>query len=150
MLTAVQKEAFPLLRYRTGDITSLYFGPCECGRTHARMGRVYKRTDDMITIRGVKVFPADIQAEVENFEGIGPRIQIVLDRDGHEETVEVQIELTTPPAGGGLSHLDKQRQAAQEHLGNFLHMPVKVRFIEPSTLAPLGEKTSLVVDNRNG
>jgi phenylacetate-CoA ligase len=104
----------------------------------------------MITIRGVNVFPGDIQAEVEDFEGIGPRIQIVLDRDEHEDTIEVQIELTTPPAGGDLSKLSQQRQDVQERLANFIQMPVKVKFVEPSTLAPLGEKTTMVVDKRKG
>ena len=150
VLTAVHKEAFPLLRYRTGDITALHLAPCECGRTHARMDRVYRRTDDMIAIRGVKVFPGDIQAEIEDMEGVGSRLRIVLDREVHEDTIEVQIELTRPPAGGGLSSLDKQRQAAQDRLSDFLRMPVRVRFVEPSTLAPLGEKTTMVVDNRNG
>ncbi len=150
VLTAVHKEAFPLLRYRTGDITALDVAPCECGRTLARMRRVHRRTDDMIAIRGIKVFPADIQAEIEDMEGVGSRLQIVLDREGHEDTIEVQVELIRPPAGGGLSYLDRQKQEAQERLSDFLQVPVRVRFVEPNSLAPLGEKTTAVVDRRNG
>ena len=149
VLTAIDKEAFPLLRYRTGDITSLTREVCTCGRTHARMSRVLRRTDDVIVIQGMKIFPGDIQAIVETMEGVaGPRMQVVLDRDGGEDTMEVQIELSRPPAGGRLSELDRQRHEAEELLRRSLGVAVRVKFVEPSSLAPLGEKTSAVVDKR--
>jgi phenylacetate-CoA ligase len=149
VLTAIDKEAFPLLRYRTGDITSLTREACQCGRTHARMSRVLRRTDDMIIIQGMKVFPGDIQAIVETMEGVaGPRMQVVLNRDGGEDTMEVQIELSRPPAGGRLSELDRQRHEAEELLRKRLGLGVRVKFVEPTSLAPLGEKTSAVVDKR--
>lgn len=148
VLTAIHKEAFPLLRYRTGDITSLDRQVCQCGRSHARMSRVFRRNDDMIIMHGMKLFPDDIRAVLDSVEGAGPRFRIVLDRVEGEDTMEVQIELSRPPASGLLSDLERQRHQAEEELRKRLRLPVRVTFLEPSSLAPLGEKTSMVEDRR--
>ncbi|MFP3902702.1 MAG: phenylacetate--CoA ligase family protein, partial [Armatimonadota bacterium] len=147
VLTAIDKEAFPILRYRTGDITSITREPCACGRTFARIARVMRRTDDMIMIHGMKIFPHDIREVIESIDA-GPRFQIVLDREEGEDTMEVQVELSAPPASGVLAELDTQRKSVEERLRKNLRLPVSVRFVEPSSIAPVGETTGLVIDNR--
>jgi phenylacetate-CoA ligase len=148
VLTAIHKEAFPLLRYRTGDITTLNRETCECGRSHTRMARVSRRTDDMITIYGMKLFPDDIRPVIDVIEGAGPRFRIRLDRTDGEDTIELQIELNSPPAGGLVADLERKRHQVEEELVRRFSLPVRVTFVEPSSLAPLGEKTSIVEDRR--
>lgn len=148
VLTAIEREAFPLLRYRTGDITSLTHEPCACGRTLARMSRVMRRTDDMIIVQGMKMFPDDFRQVIDELDIAGPRFRIVLDRQEGEDTVEVQIELSAPPASGVLAELDGQRKKVQERLRKHLRIPVSVRFVEPSSMPPMRGKDNVVEDNR--
>ena len=93
VITTLTKEAFPLLRYRTRDITSLNYAPCQCGRTIARMERLTGRSDDMLIIRGVNVFPSQIETILLETEGLTPHYQLIVDREGQLDTLEVQVEV---------------------------------------------------------
>jgi phenylacetate-CoA ligase len=98
VLTTLTKEALPMVRYRTRDITRLVDEPCACGRTHRRMMRVTGRTDDMLIIRGVNVYPSQVEAHLIGFPGLAPHYQIVLTQDGPMAamTIEVELELPAP------------------------------------------------------
>jgi phenylacetate-CoA ligase len=95
ILTTLTKEALPMLRYRTRDITRLIEEPCPCGRTHRRMMRVTGRSDDMLIIRGVNVYPSQIEALLVGFPGLAPHYQIVLTREGPMDAVTVEVELAS-------------------------------------------------------
>ncbi len=100
VFTTLTKEALPLLRYRTGDLASLTREPCACGRTFARMSRVLGRTDDMLIIRGVNVFPSEVERALLAIPGLAPHYQLVVERPGHLDELTVQVEGTAEPAGG--------------------------------------------------
>ncbi len=93
VFTSITKEAFPVIRYRTRDISSLHPEPCVCGRTHIRMGRVGGRTDDMLIIRGVNVFPSQIESVLMEIEGVEPHYQLIVDREGNLDTLTVLVEV---------------------------------------------------------
>ncbi len=96
VLTTLTKEALPMLRYRTRDITRLIETPCACGRTHRRMLRVTGRSDDMLIIRGVNVYPSQLEAFLVGFPGLAPHYQLVLTRDGPMDAITIEVELATP------------------------------------------------------
>ena len=96
MLTTLTKEALPMLRYRTRDITRLIEEPCACGRTHRRMLRVTGRSDDMLIVRGVNVYPSQIEAVLVGFPGLAPHYQLVLTREGPMDVVTIEVELAPP------------------------------------------------------
>jgi phenylacetate-CoA ligase len=96
VLTTLTKEALPMLRYRTRDITRLTEEPCACGRTHRRMTRVTGRSDDLLIIRGVNVYPSQVEAFLVGFPGIAPHYQIVLTREGAMDAITLEVELATP------------------------------------------------------
>jgi phenylacetate-CoA ligase len=96
VLTTLTKEALPMLRYRTRDITRLAEEPCVCGRTHRRMMRVTGRTDDLLIIRGVNVYPSQVEAFLVGFPGLAPHYQIVLTREGPMDAITLEVELETP------------------------------------------------------
>lgn len=93
VITCISKEALPLIRYRTRDITRLMYEPCPCGRTTARMENLSGRTDDMLKIRGVNVFPSQIEEVLINTEGIGPNYEIVVDRKNHSDILIIKVEV---------------------------------------------------------
>jgi phenylacetate-CoA ligase len=93
VITPLTKEALPLLRYRTGDITRLCYEPCACGRAHVRMDKIMGRSDDMLIIKGVNVFPSQIESVLLGMEHIGPHYLLVLRRQNYMDNLEVQVEL---------------------------------------------------------
>jgi phenylacetate-CoA ligase len=96
VVTTLTKEALPMLRYRTRDITRLIEEPCACGRTHRRMMRVTGRSDDMLIIRGVNVYPSQVEAFLVGFPGLAPHYQLVLTRDGPMDAITIEVELAPP------------------------------------------------------
>src|SRR5262249_11092769 len=96
VLTTLTKEALPMLRYRTRDITRLIEEPCTCGRTHRRMLRVTGRSDDMLIIRGINVYPSQVEAFLVGFPGLAPHYQPVLPRDGPMDAITIEVELAPP------------------------------------------------------
>ena len=148
VLTTLTKEAFPLIRYRTGDITCLNPAPCRCGRTSIRMARVSGRTDDMLIIRGVNVYPSQIEQVLLEIDGTEPHYQIIVDRTGALDELEVQVEV-----GEGLffDEMKKQRQLVEEieeKLRSALGLSAKVKLVEPKTITRYEGKAKRVLDKR--
>jgi phenylacetate-CoA ligase len=108
VITTLTKEALPMIRYRTRDITRLSNEPCACGRTHVRIMRVTGRNDDMLIIRGVNVYPSQVEAVLVGFPGLAPHYQIVLTREGPLDAMTVDVELTP---GVSLSNTERERKA---------------------------------------
>ena len=149
VLTTLTKEGIPLVRYRTRDITTLDYTPCACGRTHVRMGRVLGRSDDMLIIRGVNVFPQQIEGLLLEIEGVSPHYQIEVRREGNLDVMEVKVEFSeTMFASDEVRHIQKREAAIQKAIKDFLGVTAKVRMVEPKSLARYEGKSSRVTDLR--
>lgn len=148
VLTTLTKEGTPLIRYRTGDITSLIKQPCPCGRTHRRMSRVMGRSDDMVIIRGVNVYPSQIESLILEIPAFSHNYRIVLDRKDNMDTLEVQIE---PEPNSGLP-LDDQDVGTKlsRSIKDYLGITAKVSLLAPKTLTRGQGKTQRVLDLRQG
>ncbi|HMM41557.1 MAG TPA: phenylacetate--CoA ligase [Thermomicrobiales bacterium] len=152
VLTTLTKEAMPVIRYRTGDISAIVDEPCSCGRTHRRMARLRGRIDDMIVLHGVNVYPSEVEATLLGFDEIAPFYQIVLDRDSGRETVEVQAEIT-PQYSEAAIDADMQILAAQitRLLKSRFDLTMRVRLLQPGELGRIeAGKAIRVVDRRTG
>ena len=150
VFTTITKEGFPLIRYRTGDLSRLIPGECPCGRTLARMERVSGRTDDLIFIEGLKVFPSQIEDILLGCEGATPQFRIVLDREGGLDTLEVQVELSEQlPAFDELKTLERVRGTIARRIEAVIGIQAKVSLVEPRSLGrETRGKARRVVDNR--
>jgi phenylacetate-CoA ligase len=150
VFTTLTKEAFPLIRYRTRDISRLYPEPCRCGRTHYRMGRVMGRSDDMLIIRGVNVFPSQIEAILVGIEGLEPHYQLIVDRVGTLDTLEVQVELAEKQLADAdeVKVLQKLEKQILKDMKDYLGITAKVKLVEPKTLTRFEGKASRVQDKR--
>lgn len=151
VFTSISREACPLIRYRTGDIAYAIPEPCGCGRTTVRMSRLAGRTDDMIIVEGVNVFPSQIEEAILGIEGIRPYYQIVLDRrtDG-TETIAVKVEASPDfPFLDEMARVEGLKTRLETRLLDELGLSVSVSMVEPKTLGgPDGKKFSRVVDKR--
>jgi len=148
VLTSLTREACPVLRYRTRDITSLHREPCACGRTQVRMARTFGRTDDMLIIRGVNVFPTQIEHCFLETQGTHPHYQIVVDRQGALDTLEVKIEITEDLLSDEMKNLKKLADDIQQKLTQALSVSPKVTLVEPGSLPRTEGKAVRVVDLR--
>jgi len=136
VFTSLTKEAFPILRYRTRDITQLCYEPCACGRTHPRMQRIAGRTDDMLIIRGVNVFPSQIESALMGIEGTEPHYVIVVDRSqGRLDELEVWVEVSPELISGEVRRLEVFERKVAAELTSVLGLSLKVRLVEPKTIA---------------
>jgi phenylacetate-CoA ligase len=148
VLTTLSKQAMPMIRYRTRDITSLLTGRCHCGRTMRRIGRIGRRSDDMLIIRGVNVFPSQVETALLQIEGTLPNYQIVLTREQGLDQMEVQVEVTPHMFNdkiGALQGLQSRIQAALDHV---LGIRVHVALVEANTIARSEGKAKRVIDRR--
>lgn len=150
VLTTLTKEAMPILRYRTRDITRLTTEPCTCGRTHTRMDKVTGRSDDMLIIKGVNVFPSQIEGVLMSMEGVSPHYLLLVRREGYMDTLEVQVELADASLLETFSLLEGLRQAIREKLRSVLGLDTKVTLVGPRTIERFQGKAKRVVDMRNG
>lgn len=150
VLTTITKEGFPLVRYRTGDLCSLDVEPCACGRTFARMSRIRGRIDDMIIMGAIKVFPSQIEQVIMEVKGLQPHYEIVVDRAGGIDSLEVRVEISEEmPEMDEMKKLEQVRARIAQGLAALLDMPAKVTLVEPRAIArPEGGKTRRVVDKR--
>lgn len=149
VLTTLTKEAVPLLRYRTRDITSLDYTPCACGRTHVRMSRLTGRSDDMLIIRGINVYPSQIEAILVDIEGLTPHYQIILYREGNLDALEVQVEVSEEVfASDEVRRLQSLEKNLSHNIKVFVGISVKVRLVEPRSLARSEGKAQRVIDHR--
>ncbi len=150
VFTCVTKRCLPLIRYRTGDISRLSHEPCSCGRTHARMGRITGRTDDMLIIRGVNVFPSQIEDVLTRVAGVEPQYRIIVSREGHRDALEVEVELSLQMFSDTIRGLESLEAKITEELRAVLSLTAKVRLVEPQTLERSMGKAQRVIDKRQG
>ncbi|MCF8053841.1 MAG: phenylacetate--CoA ligase [Deltaproteobacteria bacterium] len=151
VFSTLTKEAFPLIRYRTRDICRLNLDPCVCGRTHVRMGRVMGRSDDMLIIRGVNVFPSQIEAVMMNVSGVEPHYQLIVDREGSLDTLEVQVEVNDAlfaKSGGEIKVLQGIEKKLKKDLKDYLGISAQVKMVAPKTLQRFEGKANRVTDKR--
>ncbi len=148
VFTTLTKRAFPVIRFRTRDITSLTHEPCPCGRTHARIARITGRTDDMLIIRGVNVFPSQIEDVLTSFAEIEPQYQLVLTRKGRLDQLEVQVEVAPRFFSDTIGGLEQLEQRITEKLYSTLGISVTVRLVEPKTIERSIGKAKRIIDLR--
>lgn len=148
VFTTLTKEAFPVIRYRTRDLTRLIEEPCECGRTLARMEKVRGRTDDMLIIRGVNVFPSQFESVLFDIEGIEPHYQIIVDRRGAMDDVELLVEVSNELFPGEMKELLAFEREIEHKLNIVLGIKVDVKLVEPKTLERTSGKAKRVIDRR--
>ncbi len=150
VFTTITKEAFPLIRYRTRDLSRLITEPCRCGRTLYRMDRVMGRSDDMLIIRGVNVFPSQIEAILLAIEGVEPHYQLIVDRAGNLDTLEIQVEVGEQIFSNAdeVKVLQKMERRIVKDVKDFLGVSAKVKLVEPKTIQRAEGKASRVVDRR--
>jgi phenylacetate-CoA ligase len=146
--TSLTKEACPVMRYRSRDITRLYQEDCQCGRTLLKMDRVFGRSDDMLIVRGVNVFPSQIEAVLMEIEGIEPHYQIVLDRQNAMDNIEIRVEVNDAMFSDELKVLEGLRQRVSQRIKSALSLSACVTLVEPQTLARSQGKAQRVIDNR--
>jgi len=147
VFTSLTREAFPLIRYRSGDISRLMDEPCRCGRTHVRMERVLKRSDDMLTIRGINIFPAQVEAILKDIEGVEPDYQLIIDKVGALDAVELNVEVGEKffSEAGGVKELQSIEKRIVKDMKDYLSISPRVKLVAPQTLKEKGKK---VIDKR--
>jgi len=148
VFTTLTKEAIPLIRYRTRDITRLIPEPCSCGRTFLRMERITGRSDDMLIIRGVNVFPSQVEHVLMSIEGVEPHYMIVVDRVENLDVMEVQVEVTEKLFSDEVKNLASLSKRIERDIKDLLGVSSKVKLVEPKTIQRSEGKAKRVIDNR--
>ncbi|MBT8490492.1 MAG: phenylacetate--CoA ligase [Deltaproteobacteria bacterium] len=149
VFTTLTKEAFPLIRYRTGDMSRLMKEPCRCGRTVARMARISGRSDDMLIIRGVNIFPSQIENVLLAIEGLEPHYQLIVDREETLDTLEIRVEVSETIFSDEIRSLQKIERRIAKDVKDYLGVTAAVKLVEPKSLQRFQEKAQRVVDNRH-
>ncbi|WP_406656861.1 phenylacetate--CoA ligase [Methanolobus sp. ZRKC2] len=148
VITTLFKEALPLIRYRIGDITVINKEPCKCGRTHPRIMRVLGRADDMLIVRGINVFPGQIESVLMNIPEVGEHFMIVVDRVNELDTMKVQIEMTDEAFSDKVNDIITLEKKVSSALKGVLNIAVKVELVESGTIPRSMGKAKKVIDNR--
>ena len=148
VVTTLDKEGLPVLRYKTHDITSITYEKCRCGRTHARMMKPTGRTDDMLKIRGVNVFPSQIESVIMVIPEIAPYYQLVVGREGAADNLEVRVELQDASLLDDYRNLEELRSRIKHDLKTVLGISTKVSLVEPKTIERTAGTAKRVLDNR--
>ena len=149
VFTTLTKECIPLIRYRTRDICTLYNEPCECGRTLVRMGKIEGRSDDMLIIRGVNIFPSQIETVLLNIGGmIGPHYRIILDRVGSLDTLEIQVELAEHAFSDEIRDIENLKARISHDMQSMLGVSAKITIVSPRSLPRSEGKSNRIVDRR--
>ena len=149
VITTLTKEAFPLLRYRTKDITRLNYDQCNCGRTHVRMEKVKGRSDDMLKIKGVNVFPSQIESVLMTMpESISPHYQIVLTTRNFMDEIEIKVELINEDLLESYQELEKLQRTIKSKLHSVLGLDAKITLLEPRSIERFVGKAKRVIDER--
>ena len=148
VMTSLQREGMPLIRYRTKDLTRIIPGPCPCGRTHRRIERIKGRTDDMLILKGVNIFPMQIEKKLMEIPGVGTNFLIVLDREGFNDMMTVKVEVDKKYFSGEMKQMEALRKKITEELKSEILVTPKIDLVEPDSI-PKGEgKAVRVIDNR--
>jgi phenylacetate-CoA ligase len=146
--TTLTKEGLPLIRYRTKDLTSIDYSTCECGRTSARISRFKGRVDDMLIIRGVNVFPSQVESALVDVEEVSPHYMIIVDRVNNLDTLEIQVEINPQYYTDEIRVLESLNKKISHVLSQALGLNPKVKIVEPNTLVRSEGKAVHVVDKR--
>ena len=150
VFTTLTKEGFPVIRYRTRDICSLNYEQCECGRTFVRMNKPTGRSDDMMIIRGVNVFPSQIEEVLLRIsEGVTPNYQIIVGRENNTDTLDINVEMTEKLFADDVKSIEKIEKKIVSDLRSVLGIGAKVHLVNPKTIARSEGKAKRVIDNRN-
>ena len=149
VITTITKEALPMIRYRTRDLTRLDSSVCECGRTHVRMQKVLGRSDDMVIIRGVNVFPSMVESVLLDIPGVEPHYLLVVDRKGTLDVLEVRVEVSEKVFSDEVRKLEELGATITKELESALGIGVKVRLVEPKSITRSEGKSQRVIDRRN-
>ena len=148
VFTTLTKEGMPLLRYRTRDLCALYDEPCECGRTTLRMGRIKGRSDDMLIIRGINVFPTQIESVILSCQEFEPHYQLIIDRVDHIDSLKVQVELRKDYFTDDMGRLAELEQMLVQKLKSVLSIRAKVQLLPSGSLSRCEGKSKRVIDHR--
>jgi len=148
VITTITKQGIPLIRYRTRDITSITYEPCVCGRTHARIARMSGRSDDMMIIRGVNVFPSQIESILVRIEGVEPHYLLIVDRKENLDTLEVQVEVDEQIFSDEIKVLQGLSRRIEKEIKDMLGVTCTVKLVEPKTIQRSEGKAQRVIDKR--
>jgi len=148
VLTTLKREGMPLIRYRTGDLTKIIKEKCKCGRTHRRMQRIKGRADDMFIVKGVNIFPSQIETVIMEFPEVDKNYQIIIDRKEGLDTLTVQIEIKKEFFKGDINELKNLQEKIKEALKEKILVTPSVEFVEPGTLPTTTGKAKRVIDKR--
>ncbi len=148
VITTITKQGIPLIRYRTRDITSISYAPCSCGRTHGRIARMSGRSDDMLIIRGVNVFPSQIESILVRIEGVEPHYLLIVDRKDNLDTLEVQVEVDERIFSDEIKVLQSLSRRIEKEIKDMLGVTCTVKLVEPKTIQRSEGKAQRVKDNR--
>lgn len=149
VITTLTKNTIPMIRYRTRDISAINYAPCDCGRTSARMKKITGRADDMLIIRGVNVFPSQIESVLMDIEGLEPHYQIVLKRKAFLDEIEIQVEISPSWFSDKYGDLEALEEKLKHKLSSVLSIRPKVRLVEPKTIERVAGKAKRVIDLRD-
>lgn len=148
VFTTITKTGMPMIRYRTHDICILDETPCSCGRTHVRMGRITGRTDDMLIIRGVNVFPSQIETVLLKIPGVSPHYMLVVDRVNSTDRLEVRVELTDELFSDTVSDIEKIQHTISEQIKSVVGVSAIVKLVPPKSIPRSEGKAKRIIDNR--
>ena len=149
VLTTLTREGMPVIRFRTKDITALRRGACECGRTQVKMDRITGRSDDMLKVRGVIVFPSQIEKALLKIEGLEPQYQIIVTRPQHLDELEVQVETSPALFSDEVKHIEEVKKDIENRIHSEIGLRVNISLVEPQSLPRSEGKAVRVVDKRN-
>ncbi len=148
VFTTLTKEAFPLIRYRTRDLSVLYREPCKCGRNLTRMGRITGRSDDMLIIRGVNVFPSQIESVLMARDDVAPHYVLIIDRKERMDTLDIHIEIDEAVFSDAVKNLQKMERDIEKDIKDLLGVSCKVTLVEPKTIQRSQGKAQRIIDKR--
>jgi phenylacetate-CoA ligase len=149
VITMLNKQAFPLIRYRIGDISALDWEPCECGRTHPRLMRLSGRTDDMLVVRGINVFPSQIESVIGEMPFLSAFYHITLDNKNYMDSIIIEVELNEASLSEDMIELGRMTHQLENRLKDILNLKADVKLVLPGTLKRYEGKAQHVTDNRN-
>ena len=148
VFTTITKTGMPMIRYRTHDLCTLTEEKCACGRTHVRMGRIMGRTDDMLIIRGVNVFPSQIETVLLRVAGVAPHYQLIVDRVNSTDTLEVQVELTEEMFSDTVADVERIRDEIKEGIKSVVGIAAQIKLVPPKTIQRSEGKAKRTIDKR--
>jgi len=148
VITTINKEGIPLIRYRTRDICSLAYEKCECGRTHVRMSKPAGRSDDMLIIRGVNVFPSQIESVLLEMGDIQPHYQLIVDRKNNLDILTIEIEMSNELFADQVTSIENSERKIAKAVESILGISAKIRLVEPKSITRSEGKAKRVIDNR--